>query len=251
MRYGVGLMTTLPTLSTHGSALFLDFDGTLAELASRPDAVRIPPDLPSLLDALHERLGGALALITGRARIDLQRWLPVQHWPGAFEHGALRVAADGIEHLAVTPDLGPVVMAAQAFAARHPALLLEVKQTALALHYRAAPELGLACVEVIGRIVADHPGLRLLEGKAVVEVKSAHTSKGAAIESFMREPPFVGRRPVFAGDDTTDEDGFAVVQAHGGDGLKVGAGPSIARLRCETPQALRDWLRQQTNERST
>ena len=46
-------MTTLPTLSTHGSALFLDFDGTLAELASRPDAVRIPPDLPSLLDALH------------------------------------------------------------------------------------------------------------------------------------------------------------------------------------------------------
>ncbi len=244
-------MTTLPTLSAHGSALFLDFDGTLAELASRPDAVRIPPDLPSLLDALHERLGGALALITGRARIDLQRWLPVGRWPGAFEHGALRVGADGVEHLAVTPDLGPVVMAAQAFAARHPALLLEVKQTALALHYRAAPELGPACVEAIGRIVAEHPGLRALEGKAVVEVKAAHTSKGAAIGSFMREPPFVGRRPIFAGDDVTDEDGFAVVHAHGGEGVKVGPGPSIARVRCETPQALRDWLRQQTNEGNT
>lgn len=241
-------MTTLPTLSTHGSALFLDFDGTLAELASRPDAVRIPPDLPSLLDALHERLGGALALVTGRARIDLQRWLPVQRWPGAFEHGALRVGADGIDRLAVTPDLGPVVMAAQAFSARHPALLLEVKQAALALHYRAAPELGPACVEALTQAIADHPGLRLLQGKAVVEVKAAHTSKGAAIASFLREPPFVGRQPVFAGDDTTDEDGFAVVQSHGGDGIKVGPGPSAARLRCDSPQALRDWLRQQTAE---
>lgn len=241
-------MTTLPTLSAHGSALFLDFDGTLAELASRPDAVRIPPDLPSLLDALHERLGGALALITGRARGDLQRWLPVQHWPGAFEHGALRVGADGIDRLAVTPDLGPVVMAVQPFAARHPALLLEVKQTALALHYRLAPELRAACVALLEQAVAEHPGLRLLHGKAVVEVKAAHTNKGAAIDCFMREPPFVGRRPVFAGDDVTDEDGFTVVQSHGGDGLKVGDGPSIARLRCESPQALRDWLRQQIGE---
>ena len=179
---------------------------------------------------------------------DLQRWLPVQRWPGAFEHGALRVGADGVDRLAVTPELGPVVMAAQAFAARHPALLLEVKQTALALHYRAAPELGPACVEAMFQAIANHPDLRLLQGKAVVEVKAAHTSKGAAIAGFLREPPFAGRRPVFAGDDVTDEDGFAVVQSHGGDGIKVGQGPSAARLRCDSPQALRDWLRQQTNE---
>jgi trehalose 6-phosphate phosphatase len=241
-------MHTLPTLSARGSALFLDFDGTLAELAQRPDAVRIPPDLPHLLDALHESLGGALALVTGRARIDLQRWLPVQHWPGAFEHGALRIAADGVERLSVTPDLGPVVLAAQAFVARHPALLLEVKQTALALHYRAAPDLGAACEALLADAIATHPGLRLLHGKSVVEVKGSHTGKDRAIEAFLQEHPFRGRRPVFAGDDVTDEAGFVLVQAQGGEGIKVGAGASAAQLRCENPQILRDWLRQQTLE---
>jgi trehalose 6-phosphate phosphatase len=243
-------MHTLPTLSARGSALFLDFDGTLAELASRPDAVHIPPDLTHLLDALHERLGGALALVTGRARIDLQRWLPVQRWPGAFEHGALRVGADGVERLSVTPDLGPVVLAAQAFVAQHPTLLLEVKQTALALHYRAAPELGPACEAALAQAIAEHPGLRLLHGKAVVEVKGAHTGKDRAIAAFLQEPPFRGRGPVFAGDDVTDEAGFAVVQAQGGLGIKVGTGASAAQLRCENPQSLRDWLRQQTLELS-
>lgn len=241
-------MHTLPTLSAHGSALFLDFDGTLAELANRPDAVRIPPDLPHLLDALHERLGGALAIVTGRARIDLQRWLPVAHWPGAFEHGALRVGTDGVERLSVTPDLGPVVLAAQALVAQHPTLLLEVKQTALALHYRAAPDLGPVCETTLALAIAEHPGLRLLHGKAVVEVKGAHTGKDLAIAAFMKETPFRGRRPVFAGDDVTDEPGFAVVQSHGGEGIKVGLGASAAQLRCESPQSLRDWLRQQTQE---
>lgn len=241
-------MHTLPTLSAHGSALFLDFDGTLAELASRPDAVRIPPDLSHLLDALHQRLGGALALVTGRARIDLQRWLPVQRWPGAFEHGALRIGADGVERLSVTPDLGPVVLVAQAFVARHPRLLLEVKQTALALHYRAAPELGPACEATLAQAIADHPDLRLLHGKAVVEVKGARTGKDRAIEAFLQEPPFRGRTPVFAGDDVTDEAGFVLVQAQGGQGIKVGNGDSAAQRRCESPQNLRDWLRQQTLE---
>ena len=241
-------MHTLPTLSAHGSALFLDFDGTLADLASRPDAVHIPHDLPHLLDALHERLGGALALVTGRARIDLQRWLPVRRWPGAFEHGALRIGADGVDRLSVTPDLGPVVLAAQAFVAQHPALLLEVKQTALALHYRLAPDLGPACEDLLAQAIAAHPDLRLLHGKAVIEVKSAHTGKDRAIAAFLQEPPFRGRLPVFAGDDVTDEGGFALVQAHGGQGIKVGVGASAAQLRCENPQSLRDWLRQQTQE---
>lgn len=239
-------MNTLPALSAHGSALFLDFDGTLAELASRPDAVRIPPDLPHLLDALHQGLGGALAIVTGRARIDLQRWLPVQHWPGAFEHGALRIGGDGVERLSATPDLGPVVLAAQAFAQGHPGLLLEVKQTSLALHYRLAPDLGPACEAALAQAIADHQGLSLLHGKAVVEVKAAHTGKDLAITAFMNEPPFRGRRPVFAGDDVTDENGFVRVQALGGQGIKVGNGASAAQLRCDNPQTLRDWLRQQT-----
>lgn len=235
-------MTTLPPLMAQRSALFLDFDGTLADLASRPDAVRIPPELPSLLDALHGRLGGALAIVTGRARADLQRWLPVQRWPGAFEHGALRIGSDGIQHLEPGADLAPVAAVAESFVARHHGLILEVKQASIALHHRLNPALATACVELLARAIDGRAGLQLMQGKAVVEVKSAGASKGKAIAAFLREPPFAGRRPVFAGDDVTDEDGFAVVQSLGGAGVKVGEGPTAARHRCGSPKAVRDWL---------
>jgi len=236
------MTTPLPTLSARRSALFLDFDGTLADLAARPDAVQIPPDLPLLLDALHRQLGGALAIVTGRARADLQRWLPVERWPGAFEHGAVQVGADGTERLAPGVDLHAITEGVQAFAARHAGLLVEVKRTSLSLHYRLAPGLGPACTEVMARAIEGHPGLRLMTGKAVVEIKPAQVGKGRAIAAFMTEPPFAGRQPCFAGDDVTDEDGFATVQSLGGEAIKVGDGPTRARRRCPNPQALRAWL---------
>ncbi|MBX3611134.1 MAG: trehalose-phosphatase [Hydrogenophaga sp.] len=236
-------MTNLPPLRAGHSALFLDFDGTLADLASRPDAVRVPPDLPDLLDAWHQRLGGALAIVTGRARDDLTQWLPTHRWPGAFEHGAVRVGADGIERTQAGIDLSPVAAAAQAFAARHAGLLVEIKKTSLALHYRLNPALGTACVDMLARAIDEQPGLRLMHGKAVVEVKAADAGKGKAIEAFMNESPFLGRQPWFAGDDVTDEDGFDVVASLGGASIKVGDGPTRAHHRCTGPTALRTWLR--------
>jgi trehalose 6-phosphate phosphatase len=238
------MTTTLPTLSARRSALFLDFDGTLAELASRPDAVQIPPDLPLLLDALHRRLGGAFAIVTGRARADLQRWLPVQRWPGAYEHGAVHVGADGTERVAGGADLSAVTALARDLAVRHEGLILEVKQTSISLHFRLNPGLGPACADLLARAIEHQPGLQLMTGKAVVEVKPVQVGKGRAIATFMAEPPFSGRQPCFAGDDVTDEDGFAAVQALGGEAIKVGDGPSRAQRRCPNPQALRAWLHQ-------
>ncbi len=237
------MTTTLPTLSARRSALFLDFDGTLAELASRPDAVQVPDDLPPLLDALHQRLDGALAIVTGRARDDLQRWLPARRWPGAFEHGAVRVAGDGQMRLADVPDLHTLASLAQDFASRHHGLVLERKQTSLSLHYRLNPALGPACATLLEQAIDGRSDLQLMHGKAVVEVKSAQVGKGRAIEAFMAEAPFAGRRPCFAGDDVTDEDGFATVQALHGETIKVGDGPTRAQHRCANPQALRAWLR--------
>ena len=126
--------------------------------------------------------------------------------------------------------------------AGHGGLLLERKQTSMALHYRQAPMLEALCMSTLQQAIANEPGLQLLRGKAVVEVKSARVSKGAAIEAFMQEVPFAGRTPVFAGDDVTDEAGFEVVQRLGGEGIKVGNGPTHARHRCPDPQALRAWL---------
>jgi trehalose 6-phosphate phosphatase len=236
------LAQRLPELLASTSALFLDFDGTLAELAPRPDAVVVPLTLGPLLLELHGRLGGALALVTGRAQVDIDALLGPLPLPAAFEHGAVRRTAQGQTERLATPDLRAALSVAQALAARHPGLLVEHKQTAVALHYRLAPALEALCVARMQAAIAAGEDLQLLHGKAVVEVKSARVSKGLAIQAFMREAPFTGRVPVFAGDDVTDEPGFAVVQRLGGAGIKVGAGPSAARYRLDNPVAVHDWL---------
>lgn len=235
-------MSTLPGLLTDRSALFLDFDGTLAELAPRPDAVVIPRELLGLLERLHAQLDGALALVTGRAQADIEPLIAPLQLPAAYEHGAVRRSEWGVTVLDQSASLGPALAAASALAQRHAGLLVEQKRTAMALHFRLAPELEAECVAAMTEAVRHDPGLQLLRGKAVVEVKPARVSKGHAIQAFMAEAPFDGRLPVFAGDDVTDEAGFEVVQRLGGAGIKVGDGDTCALHRIASPQALRDWL---------
>jgi trehalose 6-phosphate phosphatase len=235
-------MQSLPALNPRDSALFLDFDGTLAELAAQPAAVRVPSRLVPLLDHLSEHLQGALALVSGRPLADLDAMLAPLRLPVAAEHGAVRRGADGQLLSVPAPDLETVTRVARALARQHAGLQVEVKTAAVALHYRQAPALESLCLQHLSRAVMATPGVELLHGKCVMEVKPVGVNKGHAIAAFMREPPFAGRTPWFAGDDTTDEAGFAWVQAAGGQCLKVGTGPSLARHRCTSPQALRDWL---------
>ncbi len=240
-------MTMPLPLLTKQSALFLDFDGTLTELAPRPDAIVVHSDLLSLLQRLHDQLGGALAIVTGRAQADIETYLAPLQLPAAFEHGAIRRNAQHQLMVAETPGLDAVLVAAQALARRHTGLLVERKRSSMALHFRLAPHLEAECLRTMEDAVKQVPGLQLMRGKAVVEAKSSKVGKGRAIDAFMAEPPFVGRNPVFAGDDVTDEAGFVVVQRRGGSGIKVGAGDSLARHRVCDPQALRQWLHQSAN----
>lgn len=235
-------MQFLPALNPCETALFLDFDGTLADLAARPGAVRVPTRLVPLLDHLREHLQGALALVTGRPLADLDALLTPLCLPAAAEHGAVHRGADGRHCSVPVPDLQAVTRVARALARQHAGLQVELKTAAVALHYRQAPALESLCLQHLSRAVMATPGVELLHGKCVMEIKPAGVNKGLAIAAFMREPPFAGRTPWFAGDDVTDEAGFAWVQAAGGQCLKVGAGPSLARHRCASPQALRDWL---------
>ena len=234
-------MTPLPTL-TERSALFLDFDGTLADLAPRPDAVVVPRDLVDLLRALQAWLGGALALVTGRPPDDIDPWLAPLVLPGAFEHGALLRCSDSEVRTLDPPDLEAVLAAASGLADRYPNLLIERKRTSVALHYRQAMHLESLCLAVMNATVARHPGLQMQRGKAVVEVKPETVNKGTAIAAFMAEAPFAGRVPVFAGDDATDEAGFKAVQQWGGHAIKVGDGVTVARHRCASPGSVRAWL---------
>lgn len=232
----------LADLLSAGHALFLDFDGTLVDLAEQPDAVRVPDGLLATLSAVDERLGGAMAVVSGRSIAAIDDFLGPTRWAVAGVHGSERRRADGTLVCMAPPSLAHVQEAAAALAAEHPALVVEHKRGALALHYRQAPDLEAICRQAMLNAVADSPGVSLLGGKMVFEAKSAEANKGLAIEAFLQEPPFKGRTPVFVGDDTTDEPGFSVVQKHGGHGIKVGSGPTLAHHRIQGPGTLREAL---------
>ena len=223
-------------------ALFLDFDGSLVDLAAEPEAVLVPSGLVESLRALHHGLGGALALISGRPILQIDSFLSPLHLPIAGVHGAERRGAGGDITLLATHPLDQVAEAAAKLVSRHPGLRVENKRGSLALHYRQAPELESLCLETMQAAVEASPGLTLLRGKMVVEAKPSGASKGHAIEAFLQEPPFLGRKPIFVGDDITDEVGFATVQRLHGLGIKVGEGPTLAWHRLESPAALRHQL---------
>jgi trehalose 6-phosphate phosphatase len=231
------------------SALFLDVDGTLLEIAPRPELVQVPVGLPSLMIRLSARREGALALISGRPLAQLDRLF--QPWQGAAAglHGLERRRADGIldcrvdgNSSAALDRLRPTLAA---LAADGTGLTLEDKGGTLALHYRAAPQREpeiRAAVEALHREMASV--LRLIMGKMVVEFQPRSADKGRAIAAFLAEPPFLGRRPVFVGDDTTDEDGFAEIRRRGGIAVRVGpfGGATIANYRLPSVEAVLAWL---------
>ena len=238
----VAIRSGMPAI-TRRTALFLDFDGTLADLAPQPELVVVPHDLVALLDELTGQLGGALAIVSGRKMADLDGFLAPLRPPTAAEHGANQRLPNGELLQKASPRLHDVIRIAQALAGEHAGLRVEVKSAAVALHYRHAPELEMLCLNTLAEAIKLTPGVELMQGKFVLEVKPAGVSKGSAMEDFMGITPFAGRVPVFAGDDTTDEAGFAAVQAMGGAGIKVGEGPSLAHHRCASTALLRQWLR--------
>lgn len=229
-------------------ALFLDVDGTILEIAATPEAVQVPPLAVPAIAAASARLGGAVALVSGRSIADLDRLFSPLRLPAAGSHGAQRRTAEGVvieRHDAA--QLEPARELLARFVEAHAGLLLEDKRDALALHYRLAPALEPAARRVVAEAAAAvGPAFHVQEGKMVLEIKARATSKGRAIEQFMEERPFAGRQPVFVGDDLTDEDGFAVVNRLGGHSIAVGvARETLARWHLRDAAHVLRWLASQ------
>jgi trehalose 6-phosphate phosphatase len=228
--------------------MFLDVDGTLLEIAPRPELVRVPPGLPRLVARLANERQGALALISGRPLAQLDQLFHPWHGAAAGLHGIERRRADGtldsILDNASAAALGVIRPKLAALASDGSGLVLEDKGATLALHYRAAPA---RAAEILARAetLREEGGaaLRLIAGKMVVEFQPRNANKGLAIAAFMAEPPFLGRRPIFVGDDTTDEDGFAEIRRRGGVAIRVGK-PSKTAANYDLPsvEAVLDWL---------
>ena len=245
-------MTAPPPLD-RDAAVLIDVDGTLLEIAPHPDRVEVPPGLPRLLERLAGERDGALALISGRPIADLDRLFHPWHGAAAGLHGIERRRPDRNR---VDSIAGPADQAAaaaldrlrpelQALECQRPGVWLEDKGRTLALHYRAVPESGGEILERAERLLREQgDGLRLIPGKMVVEFQPWHYGKGGAIGAFMAEPPFRGRVPVFLGDDTTDEEGFAEVNRRGGLSIRVGAPLATSAAACTLPSvtAALGWL---------
>lgn len=234
-------MTQLPRPAAD-SALFFDFDGTLIDLAARPDQVKVPVDLAHKLTRLTQRFDGAVALVSGRPLSQIDHWLRPAVLPVAGVHGAERRSLDGRVSRLKVPGLDAVADKLQSWCEAYPGLLLERKPAAIALHYRGADELEELCVEAMTSASRELPDMSLMRGKKVLELKPKAANKGAALRAFLGEPPFQNRMPYFFGDDVTDEAGFEVVLELGGVAVKVGAGESLAPYRLQDPAAVMHWI---------
>lgn len=226
-------------------AFFLDIDGTLLEYAAHPKEVLVSADLLEMLGTLREATGGAVALISGRSVEDVDQLFAPFAFPVAGQHGTERRGADGSvrRHAPPLDRLGRAAADIVRLTAAHSGLVLENKGMTLALHYRLAPALRALAEREMRAIVAElGDAFELQSGKFVVEIKPGGKDKGSAIGEFAAEAPFAGRRPVFIGDDLTDEPGFDVVNRLGGHSVKVGPGITRARWHLFDAAAVRRWL---------
>lgn len=236
----------VPDRFPDGVALFLDLDGTVLDIASTPEGVSIPPETLEAIGRLADRLGGALAVVTGRGLDDVDRILSPLRLPAAALHGAeLRRMGGGRLQGDVGTPPGRLTAALGAFVDARPGLLLEDKGASVAVHYRRAPEredeVRDHVSDLVGKLAPEH---ELQPGKMVVEVRPRGCDKGAALKTLMEAAPFEGRRPLVCGDDLTDEFAFEAAVALGGVAVIVGhvERPTAAAFAVADPAEMRAWL---------
>lgn len=226
-------------------ALFLDFDGTLVEIAPSPEDVKLDRRVAPALDTLRGRLGGALALVSGRPIAFLDTVLAPYSFDIAGLHGAQIRSGGALRAQAeAPPSMREALRDLVRFANSHVGIIVEDKRISVALHWRLAPSLQEEALGLMRRTALRMgPGVRLQEGKSVAEIVPADASKGGAIAWLMTAPAYTGRLPVFIGDDITDEDGFEAVNAMGGLSVRIGRDrESHAKRRLASPTVLRHIL---------
>src|ERR1700744_317421 len=228
------------------TAILLDIDGTLLDLMPTPREVWVPPGLRETLNGLLQKTSGALALVSGRSLNDIDLIFAPQEYPVVGGHGAeMRISTDGEAVASHAPPMEKELKMRLAGVAKlSPGILLEDKGYSLALHYRLAPHAEKAIYEAVSLIRADLPNapIEVLPGKCVCEIKQAGFDKASGVRELMTHEPFRGRRPVFIGDDVTDESVFAAMPSLGGLAFSVGRHAQGVAGHFEEPTDVRAWL---------
>jgi trehalose 6-phosphate phosphatase len=206
-------------------ALLLDIDGTLLDLAPTPREVWVPPGLAETLSRLMHS-AGALALVSGRSLNDIDLIFAPAVFPAVGGHGAeMRLTPDSEAVATHAPPMDKDLKRRLAAIAKlAPGILVEDKGYSLALHYRLAPQAEQAIYHEVARLRADLPNapIEVLPGKRVCEIKHSGFTKATGVHELMTHDPFKGRRPLFIGDDVTDETVFAIMPDYKGLSYSVG-----------------------------
>jgi trehalose 6-phosphate phosphatase len=237
-----------------GMAILLDIDGTLLELMPTPREVWVPPGLSKTLNGLVERTSGALALVSGRSLNDIDLIFAPDQFPVVGGHGAeMRLAGDSEAVAVHAPPLDKELKRRLATIAKlSPGILLEDKGYSLALHYRLAPHAEKAIYEAVSLIRADLPNapIEVLPGKCVCEIKHAGFTKATGVRELMTHEPFKGRRPLFIGDDVTDETVFAIMPDFDGLAFSVGRRARGVAGHFDAPNDVREFLARLLDDQS-
>jgi trehalose 6-phosphate phosphatase len=235
-------------------AVLLDIDGTLLDLAPTPREVWVPPGLSTTLNHLHEKTSGALALVSGRSLNDIDLIFAPEQFPAVGGHGAeMRITNDSEAVAVHAPPMDKELKRRLAAIAKlSPGILLEDKGYSLALHYRLAPHAEKAIYEAVSLIRADLPSapIEVLPGKCVCEIKHSGFTKATGVRELMAHAPFLGRYPIFIGDDVTDESVFAIMPDFGGLAFSVGRRAQGVADHFDEPRDVRAWLASLTDDQA-
>ena len=228
------------------TAILLDIDGTLLDLMPTPREVWVPPGLAKTLRRLHERTGGALAMVSGRSLNDIDLIFAPDQFPAVGGHGSeMRIRGDSEAVAGHAPPMDKELKRRLAAIAKlSPGILLEDKGYSLALHYRLAPHAEKAIYAAVSLIRADLPNapIEVLPGKCVCEIKHAGFTKATGVRELMTHEPFKGRRPFFIGDDVTDESVFAIMPDMDGVAFSVGRRAKGVAGHFDAPADVREFL---------
>ncbi len=247
MSQDIANLSDLPPPDPDALAVFCDVDGTLVDIADTPEGVHVPGALRATLDLARDRLSGAFALLTGRGLADVERLFEPSRYATAAVHGLEIRTRPGEPAESYRPDAAfraEIDRLAERFSDRE-GIIVEDKTVAIALHFRLAPEAeGDILTELHRSRTKLGNAFQVLDGKKIAELKPLAANKGSALRHFMADPPFAGRRPVYFGDDTTDEHAFEAANELGGVSVRVGAHPDTrAQMVVHDRQILYNWLK--------
>lgn len=234
----------LPSVDLGHDAIFLDVDGTLVDIARSPKHVHVSSELRSSLAAIASNADSALALVSGRTVESVDALFAPWRTATIGCHGAqMRRSANAVTDTRVAPLPDAVRSAFSDMVKLFPRVEFEDKTFALAFHYRQAPELrGPLLEHLLARVAAFEADYVMMSGKSVFEIRPKSCTKGEALRELMGGPPFAGRRPIFFGDDTTDEYAFAILPEFGGIGVSVGRAVASVEFTVPSPRHVRHWL---------